>query len=52
MVRYADAAVGGLGLIRKVAENPGLFRAAGANCVPSVLSLVKDLAAGVSALRP
>ncbi len=51
VVRYADAAVVGSALMRKVAENLDSSGAAGANCVPSVLSLVKDLAAGVSAPR-
>ena len=50
VVRYADAAVVGSALIRKVAENLDSSGAAGTNCVSSVLSLVKDLAAGVSTL--
>lgn len=48
VVRYADAAVVGSALIRKVAENLDSSGVAGTNCVSSVLSLVKDLAEGVS----
>lgn len=51
VVRYADAAVVGSALMRKIAENLDSSGAAGANCVRSVLSLVKDLAAGVSVPR-
>ncbi|MEZ5648745.1 MAG: tryptophan synthase subunit alpha [Alphaproteobacteria bacterium] len=49
VVRYADAAVVGSALIRKVAENLDVAGKPQSSCIPSVLSLVKDLAAGVSA---